>query len=149
MNKILYFYKLAALNNISYFNVSEEDEEWIIEGIDNLRAKEKLGISYRKEPSIVAADLDEEIVYGAIWSSFIDDTYSFDIIVSDEARGLGVGSALIDRAIQSFDFYRDYHDDPKMEVHVVNPILVNTFLKKGFVIEEIIGNEYIMRLKDE
>jgi len=100
--------------------------------------------------SFVAVDLnDNNKVYGAIYSGISGNVYSFDLEVSPEAQGMGVASSLINEVMEQYEYYKEaYGEDLKMEVHVINKVLVEHLIKKGFEVVEESKGEWLMRYKE-
>jgi len=106
--------------------------------------------SFSNELSFVAVDLnDNNKVYGAIYSGVSGNVYSFDLEVSPEAQGMGVASSLINAVMEQYEFYKEaYGDELKMQVHVINKVLVNHLIKKGFKIVEESNGEWLLEFKE-
>jgi len=119
------------------------DVDALINGGYALTKKSTINILSDKELNTVAVIGDS--VVGGLWTSFVDNIYSFDVIVDPEFEGLGIGSKLTDIGISDFDMYEDH--GAKMELHVVNPKMESILKKKGFyVVKDILGAT-IMRRK--
>ena len=77
------------------------------------------------------------------------DAYSFDLEVSPEAQGMGVASSLINEVMEQYEEYKGaYGDELKMQVHVINKVLVNHLIKKGFEIVEESNGEWLLEFKE-
>jgi ribosomal protein S18 acetylase RimI-like enzyme len=99
-----------------------------------------LGITSDRELAFVAKDENGEIVGGA-FTSADQDGYTFDVVVSKEAEGKGVGSKLLDEVINPPYEITDAYPDAKVKVDVVNPSMKKMLENRGFVVEEKIGKE--------
>ena len=124
-----------------------EDYETVVDQaykITNIRP------SSSNELSFVAVDLnDNNKVYGAIYSGVSGDAYSFDLEVSPEAQGMGVASSLINEVMEQYERYKEaYGDELKMQVHVINKVLVNHLINKGFKIVEESNGEWLLEFKE-
>jgi len=124
-----------------------EDYETVVDQaykITNIRP------SSRNELSFVAVDLnDNNKVYGAIYSGVSGNVFSFDLEVSPEAQGMGVASSLINEVMEQYERYKEaYGDELKMQVHVINKVLVNHLIKKGFKIVEESNGEWLLEFKE-
>ena len=99
-----------------------------------------LGITSDRELAFVAKDENGEIVGGA-FTSADQDGYTFDVVVSKEAEGKGVGSKLLDEVINPPYEITEAYPDAKVKVDVVNPSMKKMLENRGFVVEEKIGKE--------
>jgi GNAT superfamily N-acetyltransferase/cation transport regulator ChaC len=121
-------------------SVNDEDpdaiDKKILKQADKLRNKVQLGISSTMNLSMAAVDQKTFKLYGLIYTSFQDGDYSFDVLVDPDARGKGIAGKLIDAAVSDFHELRDIYgfENPKMNVNVVNQLLVSTLEKRGFVV---------------
>ena len=126
---------------------NEENEDYI-SVVDQAYSITKIRPSSANDLSFVAVDLnDNNKVYGAIYSGVSGDVYSFDLEVHPDAQGMGIASELIDAAMEGYKEYKEYYENLKMEVHVINKFLVNHLIKKGFEIAEESKGEWLMRYK--
>jgi ribosomal protein S18 acetylase RimI-like enzyme len=130
----------------------EENEDYI-SVVDQAYSITKIRPSRANDLSFVAVDLnDNNKVYGAIYSGVSggvsDGVYSFDLEVHPDAQGMGIASELIDAAMENYEQYKEYYENLKMEVHVINKFLVNHLIKKGFEIAEESKGEWLMRYKE-
>ena len=101
-----------------------------------------LGITSDRELALVAKDENGEIVGGA-FISVDQDSYTFDVVVSKDVEGKGVGSKLLDAVIDpnktiSYEFSEMY-PNAKIKVDVVNPSMKKMLEKRGFQVEKQIG----------
>ena len=128
---------------------AEEDEDYE-SAMDQAYKITNIRPSSSNELSFVAVDLnDNNKVYGAIYSGVSGNTYSFDLEVSPEAQGMGVASSLINEVMEQYEEYKEaYGDELKMQVHVVNKVLVNHLIKKGFEIVEESNGEWLLEFKE-
>jgi ribosomal protein S18 acetylase RimI-like enzyme len=99
-----------------------------------------LGITSDRELAFVAKDENGEIVGGA-FTSADQDGYTFDVVVSKEAEGKGVGSKLLDEVINPPYEIAEAYPDAQVKVDVVNPSMKKMLENRGFVVEEKIGKE--------
>ena len=128
---------------------AEEDEDYE-SAMDQAYKITNIRPSSSNELSFVAVDLnDNNKVYGAIYSGVSGDAYSFDLEVSPEAQGVGVASSLINEVMEQYEEYKEaYGDELKMQVHVINKVLVNHLIKKGFEIVEESNGEWLLEFKE-
>lgn len=71
-------------------------------------------------------------VLGGLWIGRLGDEYSFDVIVSKEHQGQGIGRQLIMVAMSDFRDFQEANENAHIMAHVVNPILVPTLQRLGF-----------------
>jgi len=128
---------------------AEEDEDYE-SAMDQAYKITNIRPSFSNELSFVAVDLnDNNKVYGAIYSGVSGNTYSFDLEVSPEAQGMGVASNLINEVMGQYEEYKEaYGDELKMQVHVINEVLVNHLIKKGFEIVEESNGEWLLEFAE-
>ena len=122
-----------------------EDYETVVDQaykITNIRTSSQL--------SFVAVDFnDNNKVYGAIYSGVSGNVFSFDLEVNPEAQGMGVASSLINEVMKQYEEYKEaYGDELKMQVHVINKVLVNHLIEKGFKIVEESNGEWLLEFKE-
>lgn len=103
-----------------------------------------IGLTRDRNLSFIARDEDGEIIGGA-YTSLENDEYTFDVIVSREAEGKGIGSRLLDKVINpelsmGYDIY-DIYPDLKVKVDVVNPSMKKMLEKRGFKVDDRIGQD--------
>ena len=129
--------------NVSIEEPFDEDGEIDYDADDAVRkiARDRnIGLTSDRNLSLVARDEDGEIIGGA-YTSLEDSKYTFDVIVSREAEGKGIGSRLLDKVINpDYELY-DTYPDLKVEVDVVNPSMKKMLEKRGFQVMQRIGQE--------
>tara|TARA_R100000234_G_scaffold52098_1_gene31259 strand:- start:196 stop:702 length:507 start_codon:yes stop_codon:yes gene_type:complete len=130
----------------------EEDEEEENEDYETVvdQAYKITNIRPSSPLSFVAVDLnDNNKVYGAIYSGVSGNVFSFDLEVNPEAQGMGVASSLINEVMKQYEEYKEaYGDELKMQVHVINKVLVNHLIEKGFKIVEESNGEWLLEFKE-
>ena len=129
--------------NYSLEPAVDEDGEVDYEADDALRkiAKDRdLGITSDREVHMVARDDDGKIIGGS-FTSEEEGNYTFDIVVSEDAEGTGLGAKLLDDAIElPYDFL-DVYPDGTMEVDVVSPKMKSMLERRGFQVKEETGKD--------
>ena len=152
LDKIRSFNRLFDL--IENFEGSEEisietpfDEDGEIDhdadnAVRKIARDRNLGITSDRELAFVAKDENGEIVGGA-FISVDQDSYTFDVVVSKDVEGKGVGSKLLDAVIDpnktiGYEFSEMY-PNAKIKVDVVNPSMKKMLEKRGFQVEKQIG----------
>ena len=98
-----------------------------------------MGITRDRELSNVITR-DRKVI-GALWKSFENGNYEFDIAVHPMYQNKGIGSQLVDRAINDFSEYKDMDDNATMRVHVISPIMQKLLESRGFRVVERMGAE--------
>lgn len=133
-----------VLSNNQEFN-DDDRLDGIEDKLEELHRRVPLGISYRKDPTLVAIDPETNELYGVIYSQMDDESYDFDIIVDPVARRKGVAAKLIDEAKRDYRSNSNAFPDAVMRAHVVNPMLIPLLKRKGFrIIEDNNRGECIM-----
>lgn len=126
----------------------DPENDLIMEQIDELRAKVPLGVSYTKNPTLVAIDPETNELYGVVYTEVNPQHYDFDIIVDPDARRKGVAGKLIDAVISDFINLKDCYEDLVIHAYVINPDLVPLLTRKGFeLIEEWKNRHWIMEYR--
>jgi len=88
--------------------------------------------------------INDELV-GALFTSYGDDTFGFDIIVDKQHRRQGIGKQMIKDAISEYkNNILDMNPDAKLKLEVVNQLLISYLEKLGFKIDDKIGETVIM-----
>jgi len=104
----------------------------------------KVGITILsdKDLFISVVDLDENRVIAALFNAYQNDEYSFDVVVDPNYQGQGIGTELIDIAMQDF---RAMPEDAILKLDVVNKGLI-PFLEKVYSLRVMDkdGSHYIM-----
>lgn len=133
--------------NVSIEEPLDEDGEIDCDAdevVRKLARDRNIGLTRDRNLSLIARDENGEIIGGA-YTSLENDEYTFDVIVSREAEGKGVGSKLLDKVINpelsmGFDIY-DIYPDLKVKVDVVNPSMKKMLEKRGFEVKDRIGQD--------
>ena len=144
---------MKELNSPFIFqSIIDEDGEIIYEWAESaewIASKEDIGITRDREIDSVVLDENGHVIAGT-WISWDGDNYEFDVVVSKEHQGKGIGSYLIDRYINIPEEYMEINPETTMNLHIVNEKLKDMLLKKGFDIEEQHGKEnYTMSKSSE
>lgn len=114
-----------------------------------LARRRDIGITRDRRLCALAMGEPGEVI-GALWVSFTQDNFEFDIAVSKAHERRGVGAALLDLALSERSDCLDVDPDSTMLVHVVSPQMKSMLQRRGFVITQILGsNNFIMQLRDE
>ena len=132
-------------NSDDYFD--DEDSDIDVENMSSysydLAKRTDLGITRDRELIAIALHNDDPV--GAIWSSFENDTYAFDVAVEPKFQGTGIGSKLIDYGIDEFDNYSDIPDSV-MEIDVTSSLTKNALERRGFhIIDNMGNNRWLMK----
>lgn len=123
-----------------------EDGEIDYEAEDELRkiAKDRnLGITSDRQVAYVAKDSDGNIVGGA-FTSYDGDKYTFDVVVTKDQEGTGIGSKLLD-AVSKIPFdIKDQNPNATVEVDVVNPVMQKMLEARGFEVKQTLGEGRVL-----
>jgi len=117
-----------------------EDDEGLGKAAWKLASESGINVLSDKDLKVIALGGNELV--GAMFDSLIGGRYSFDIVVSPSERGHGIGSALIDAALDEFKSVRDA--GAEMVLDVVNPDIVPVLEKRGLSVLDVDGNHMIM-----
>lgn len=111
------------------------------------RMAKKHGISILTDKDLYAIIKRGDDIAGALWTSFLSDEYSFDIVVNDKYQGRGIGKKLVDIAIDDYKSYEDaYGDEASLKAYVVNKeVMIPLLKRKGFEIEKEYPDQTVMR----
>jgi ribosomal protein S18 acetylase RimI-like enzyme len=135
------------------FNIEEATDEYDepdYEAYDEVRkiAKERnLGITSDRELSYVARDSKGNVIGGA-FTSYDGDVYTFDVVVSEQYEGKGLGSKLLDKVVDVPYYIKEENPNVKIEVDVVNPKMQEMLSKRGFAISRTIGKDRVIMTRD-
>jgi len=105
------------------------------------------------ELSGILVDVKLSKVIGGIWVSHDSEKFSFDIAIDSNYQGMGLGTILIDAALQEYGSQKEVADEMdnefNMEVDVINPKLAEILEKKyGFhILYAVSQDRVIMGLK--
>jgi len=135
--------------SIEYIDHDDFNDDSIIDPSDaekyayNLAKRVNMGITSDRE--LLAVALYKNEMVGAIWQSFDDTVYTFDIAVEPKYQGVGIGSKLIDYGISNYDNYSDY-PDASIQFDVTSPITKGALERRGFTVDhQISQNRWLMK----
>lgn len=139
---------------------NEELEEY---GIDEYEAADRaheiaknggVTILSNKRLSGILIDSKNSRIIGGIWVSDDNEKFSFDIAIDSSYQNMGLGTILIDAAIDEYKSQKEVHNemdhDFKMEVDVINPKLAEILKNKYnfHVVGELSQNRVLMSMDD-
>ena len=133
----------VAQDRAKIVSVGEDTDSNVYEQAWDLVKDSNINILRNKELTSVAT-INNKVIASLFTSWDSDGTFSFDVIVSPKWQKRGIASQLIDGALNEFNMNSEYYDEPKIEVDIVNPNLINHFKKRGFEIINEINNHTIM-----
>ena len=137
-NKIQYQYAGGDFEDDDDFDYVQGNREAY-----NLADKAGLNILRDKEP-FVYTSLRGKVI-GCLFVTDSNQKYSFDIVVSPKFRNLGIGSKLVDIAIQEYNERKPAYNEYDYNIDVVSPSMKSILLKKGFsVLQELGSSHWIM-----
>ncbi len=120
----------------------EVDTEDLFDQVDNLERNSPITILRGKDLTMIY--LNDGKVVGALYVEMDDDEFSFDIIVDEDNQGKGIGSKLLDAAIQEFNYNKDDNDTLTVRLDVVNDLMKKALEKRGFEVKEDNKDRWIM-----
>jgi len=123
-----------------FFYNPDEDDEGLGDAAWELASKS--GIQVLSDKDLKAVVIDGGELVGAMFDSLVGDRYSFDVVVDKASRGRGVGSALIDAAMDEFESVRE--SGAEMVLDVVNPDMVPVLERRGLSVLDEEGGHVIM-----
>ncbi len=105
-----------------------------------------LGITRDRELYRVVKDLTGNVI-AALWISFENRNYEFDVDIAKEHQGKRIGSALINRGIEEFEQgpYSEIDNNATMKLYVTSDISKVALKRRGFrVIKKLPSGNAIM-----
>jgi ribosomal protein S18 acetylase RimI-like enzyme len=127
------------------FTIDENVDAESANQVREIANRRKLGIPKNREVAFVARDKNGNVIGGAFRS--LDKTtnkYSFDVAVSEEAEGRGVGSSLLD-SVRNVPFeMRSTAPGATVEVDVVNPAMQQMLRRRGYVVTKRLGGDRVL-----
>lgn len=135
--------------NYVYIDLDPENDE---EDINNLAlmgaayelAKARnIGITSDRELLLVATDNEGKVV-GAGFSSFDNENYDFDVVVSDQHEKQGIGTTLVRHLVSNRNNYTDAFPGSSMLVRVVSDQMHILLAKQGFVVTNRLADKTII-----
>lgn len=118
----------------------DEDDEGLGEAAWELASRS--GIRVLSDKDLKAVAIERDGLVGAMFDSLVGGQYSFDVVVDRGAQGRGIGSALIDAALEEFDGLRDA--GAELSLDVVNEALVPVLERRGLSVLDREGDHVIM-----
>lgn len=131
--------KIAA--SIEYSFVGESDYEVAGQAYDLARRSE-ISILSDKEPVLVAVGHSK--VVGALFTSLMSNSYSFDVVVDPEYQGRGIGRELIDAGISEYSNLKAEMPEITMDLDVVNPTLQEAFRRRGLEEKKRVSDDRVI-----
>jgi predicted unusual protein kinase regulating ubiquinone biosynthesis (AarF/ABC1/UbiB family) len=133
--------------HLEYFNFLNEDtmnETDLNEA--NIFAEDNNVLIYddKKLITIVKESSSNKLI-GALWTSWnVNEEFSFETIVDVKYGNMGIGSKLVDEAIEEYNFESKKYKNPKMRMQVISQIMEKMLLKRNFKIESVAPGRKIM-----
>ena len=128
-----------SFDNVSY----ESPDETSIDYYNDLnRIEKESGINILSDKELMLLAIKNDKVVGALYTGISGNKYSFDVVVDKTERNKGIGKQLINYGISE---YTSLPKDYVMKLDVVNPLLVQFLLNKGFIISNKLGAHTIMQ----
>jgi ribosomal protein S18 acetylase RimI-like enzyme len=138
---------VSPIGDVSIESAFDEDGEIDYdaeEAVKEIARARNLGITRDRELSTVAKDEDGNIIGGA-FTSYDNETgeYTFDVVVSEDAEGSGIGSKLLNSVIEIPSDIKEFNPKAKVKVDVVNPQMQAMLEKRGFEVTERTGTDRV------
>jgi GNAT superfamily N-acetyltransferase len=124
---------------LSRFDLEEEMLD-----VDPYAFAKEQGVHTSYEVETIVLDDDGNIL-GALFVSPSPDKFSFDLAVSPDYRRRGLGTRLVDYALDMGEEYRDTFPDMEFFVQVVSDKMERILLQKGFVVDYKAGDSTYMK----
>ena len=103
------------------------------------------GINILSDKDFTAGYVVDGEFIAVLFSAADNDGYSFDIAVLPQWQRKGLGTKLLDLAIDDFDQYEEaYGPDFGYKLDVVNSHMVRVLKRRGFVITDKFGGHTLM-----
>lgn len=136
--------KIAQQNQpIHYEGVDPEyDDGNIAEQAYNLARNSTINILSDKELSAVA--MSAETVVGALFTSIVNNSYSFDVVVDPSFQRSGIGSKLTDMAISEYRNLSFDMPDLQMNIDTVSPVMQKMLSDRGLTEKERVDDQRSM-----
>ena len=117
------------------------DYDDYINQLNSLEHGSEINILLNKE--LYAVAIVDNQVAGALYTDYSNDEFSFDIIIDPKYRKRGIGTALLDIALDEYDFLEN-ELGAAISVDVVNPVMKHMLEKRGFRVVDEYPNRWIM-----
>jgi GNAT superfamily N-acetyltransferase len=111
---------------------------------------QKVGVTVLSDKNLLASyvDYEEGRVIAAVFNSTDPEHYSFDTVVDPKYQGQGLGTNLIQIAMDEYETLQEVYPELNIKLDVINPGII-PFLERTYNLEvtAIEGNHYIMEPK--
>ena len=120
------------------------------EKVKEIARSRDLGITSDREIKSVAKDKDGNVI-GGTFTSYDQSTgkYTFDVVLSEEYEGKGIGSNLLDGVKDLPYEIEEMNPDAEVEVDVVSSTMKSMLERIGFKVKEKIGADRFLMTKSE
>lgn len=125
------------------FDDDDIDHEDIANQAHQITTKSGINILRNKELASVARDSAGKVI-GALYTSMDETEFSFDIVVSPDAQGQGVGTNLVNDAISLYKSHSIDFPKMKLKADVVSPIMERILTRMGWKVKQKVGGHTIM-----
>ncbi len=119
--------------------IDEFDEHQLAGQAYELAGQSTVNILRDKELNLVAVENGR--VIGALFTSLVAESYSFDVVIAPEFQGKGIGRELIDAGMMEFQQLQGDMPEIEMNLDVTNPMLQDVLKRRGLGIKQRIGND--------
>lgn len=102
-----------------------------------------------RDKELTALAKEDGHVVGALFTSLQRDEFSFDVVVTPDAQGKGIGTRLTEEGMQMYRNIRFDVEDLKLSLDVVNPRMVPVLERMGLKVTQQVGGHTLMTLDDQ
>ena len=94
----------------------------------------RLGVNILSDKELFCVMGDQRQLIAAVWTSWVQNEFSFDVVVRPEYQNQGIGTKLVDECISEFEQTKEaYGDNTHISLHVINPLMESILARRGFV----------------
>lgn len=127
---------------IPWTRISAEETEGVEP--DPYTLAKKVGIYVSSNKEFYEGLADEDRLVAALFVSFNDETYSFDVVVDPAYQRKHLGGQLIDTALAYYDELLEFFPEMRFRLDAVNPIMVRLLIRRGFIVESKHGHHTML-----
>ena len=152
------FHDWRIVENVEVLGVSDESFDWDEEetGLDYQTLQQQAWdiakqapINILRDKNLSAVALLNGQVVGTCFTSWNQEEYSFDVIVSPKFQQQGIGKKLIDYAMSMFRWDSDGREGAHIKAEVVNKNLIPLLARMGFKTKGVFQGITVMTYGDE
>ena len=138
-------YQISHIDPEGYYDDEGElDRHDMGRQADEISRRSTIHILRDKQLAAVSHDAQGKVA-GALYTSIQDNYFTFDVVVDQSAQGQGIGTKLVQWAIDDFKSQRAMYDGMlKIKADVVSVTMEHILLKMGWKVRKRIGGHAIM-----